>query len=126
MLIKENRLRKVIRDIIFETFRPGPGGLGANNASIRTMTNDFNDVPVMNPQDIAADFNEADPAAQIEIMNYWKTMNPGRPFPSHGETILYKNNVNGFTINYIYNKNINEWVDEEYYDEDLIDIDKMF
>lgn len=126
MLIKENKLRKVIRDIILETFRPGPGGLGANNASIRTLTNNFNDIPVMEPQDVAADFDDTDPEVQIEIMNYWKSKNPGRPFPSHGEAILYKNNVNGFTINYIYNKKINEWVDEEYYNEDQIDIDKMF
>ena len=126
MFIKENKLRNIIRSIISESFRMGPGGLGADNSSIRTMTNDFSNVPVISANNIAADFDITDPKCQEEIMNYWRTMNPGRPFPENGESVSYRNNVNGFLFNYVYNKSINEWIEEDDLNEDLIDDDKMF
>jgi hypothetical protein len=126
MLIKESKLRNIIRSMISETFRQGPGGLGSSNASIRTMTNDFSNIPVTKMSDIALDFDTTDPQCQEEIMNHWRTLNPGRPFPENGEIVSYRNNVNGFLLNYIYNQKINEWIDEDDLNEDLIDDDKMF
>lgn len=125
MLIKESKLRNIIRSIVSESFRSGPDG-STNQASIRTMTNNFNDIPVMGPQNVAPEFDDTDPEAQKEIMNHWRSMNPGRPLPSGGESVTYRNNVNGFTVNYIYSNKTNEWIDEEYFNDDLIDTDKMF
>jgi len=126
MFIKEAKLRQLIKSVISETFRPGPGGLGANQATVATMTNDFKDIPYATPQDIAHEFDITDPVIQEELMNHWRTINPGRPFPSSGENITYQNNVNGFTNTYIYNANIQAWEDEEDLNEELIDTDKMF
>lgn len=126
MFIKEAKLRNIIRSIISESFNAGPGGLGANNASIRTMTDNFSNTPIVTANNIVDDFDTTDPACQEEIMNYWRTMNPGRPFPTNGESISYKNNVNGFTFNYVYNQSINEWIDDEDLNADLMDDNKMF